>query len=147
MKNLTLSVLSNEHVIKTFNKDLIFLWTNTVINTSNIGHLLEKRQLVNIIKESAITYVEMLNLVNTKQDGEYIIDLIKYNLHNEESIGLLINALYFLWCTDEYSIVPTSEILLEGPNEGLNKVFDWILNDQKSTYSNQFCGIAEKYLL
>ena len=145
MYYLVPAILSSPTVIEKFDKDLLLLWRNTDIEVSKLAYTLETKRLVDIPKEDAINYVEMLNLIDTKEDGEYFMDLIEYNLNNEESLGLLLNALYLIY-TRVYrnSIYSTNEPI----SDGLSRIFDCILvRNNTSRTLNMFLYISSKYLL
>ena len=141
MSNLALVVLSDKSVIEHFNKSLLSVWTKTSIDIQKLKYALEIRQIADIPRESAIVYVEMLTLIDTKEDGEYFIKLIEHNLNNEESIGLLLNALYLLY-------KPKCSINnIELSTNGLEKIFNYILQKEDIKADRRLYEIALKYFL
>lgn len=136
MNNLTNLVLKKESVIKNFDKELLMHWNEPKSISLNLVKLLNSKHVLNIDKKQAIHYVELFNLINTKDDAEYFIELLNHNLHNEESIGLLLNAAYLVYLENNFT-------------EGLQIFFDWLLNYTKHKHKNnpQFFMIGSKYLL
>ncbi len=136
MKDLIELVLKERAVIKNFDKELLMHWNESKHIQFDLANLLESKQMIDIPKEQAINYVELFNLIETEEDAEYFIELLKHNLHNRESIGLLLNAAYLVYYENLFT-------------EGLQYFFNWWTNTNNSNpeKTDPFHKIAAEFLL
>ncbi len=134
MKDLIELVLKERAVIKNFDKELLMHWNESKHIQFDLANLLESKQMIDIPKEQAINYVELFNLIETEEDAEYFIELLKHNLHNRESIGLLLNAAYLVFLKGNFT-------------EGLQFFFSWLLDNLKPEESIPFLLISSQYVM
>ena len=134
MKNLIDLVLKERTVIKNFDKELLIHWNKSKHIQFDLANLLESKQMIDIPKEQAINYVELFNLIETQEEAAYFIELLKYNLQNRESIGLLLNTAYLVWLENNFT-------------KGLQFFFNWLLNNPNTKETLPFLLIASQYVM
>ena len=134
MKDLINLVLMERTVIKNFDKELLMHWNESKHIQFDVINLLESKQMIDIPREQAINYVEIFNLIKTEKDAAYFIELLKHNLHNRETIGLLLNAAYLVFLKDNFT-------------EGLQFFFNWLTHNPNTKEVYPFHMIAAEFLL
>lgn len=132
MQNLIVKTLNREEVLKNFDSSLLAVWKKSSPNYPELASMLKHRSLVPIPKAQSASYIILIELIDTPEDGQYLIDLFNYNIYNEESLGLLLTAVYLIYREGSYSI-------------GIEVFTDYIFNNPSCP--TEFYLIAEKYFL
>ena len=132
MQNLTIKTLNREEVLKNFDKSLVDVWNKVLPDYDELVNILKHQNLVSIPKNKAASYIALIELINTLEDGQYLIKLFNYNICNEESLGLLLIAVYLIYREGSYPI-------------GIKVFIDYLFNSPPN--QAEFYLIAEKYFL
>ena len=132
MPSLIVKTLNTEKVLKSFDHSLLDVWSNIAVDYHELANMLKHKTLVPILKTQAASYIALIELIKSAEDGQYLIDLFNYNICNEESLGLLFNAVYLIYKEGAWSV-------------GVKVFINYIVNNPNCP--KEFYLIAGKYML